>query len=225
MSKIRIILADDHGLLRSGIIRLLREVSNIEVVGEAENGRVAVRKVKELLPDVVVMDIGMPIMNGLDATRQIRQWSQEVKVLVLTVHDNVEYLFQAFEAGATGYLLKEAADTDLINAIQVVSQGDYFLYPPITRLVVENSLERLKRAHQNGSNSDSLTEREREILKLVAEGYTCREIAKPLFISVKTVETHKANIMEKLNLHRRAELVHYAIRNGLLQMDLSDACE
>ncbi|MBI5869986.1 MAG: response regulator transcription factor [Actinobacteria bacterium] len=225
MSKTRILLADDHGLLRSGIIRLLREVSDIEVVGEAENGREAVRKVQELLPDVVVMDIGMPIMNGLDATRQIRQWSEDVKVLVLTVHDNEEYLFQAFEAGASGYLLKEAADTDLINAIQVVARGDYFLYPPITRLVVENSMERLRRAHNNASNSEALTEREREILRLVAEGYTCREIAKPLFISVKTVETHKANIMEKLNLHRRAELVHYAIRNGILQLDLSEACE
>ncbi|MHB9111788.1 MAG: response regulator [Thermoleophilia bacterium] len=224
MSKTRILLADDHGLLRSGIIRLLREVSDIEVVGEAENGRETVRKVKELLPDVVVMDIGMPVMNGLDATRQIRQWSEDVKVLVLTVHDNEEYLFQAFEAGASGYLLKEAADTDLINAIQVVARGDYFLYPPITRLMVETSMERLKRVH-NQANSDALTEREREILKLVAEGYTCREIAKPLFISVKTVETHKANIMEKLNLHRRAELVHYAIRNGILQLDLSEAYE
>jgi len=221
VSKTRILLADDHGLLRSGIIRLLHEVSDIEVVGEAENGHEAVSKVKELLPDVVVMDIGMPIMNGIDATRQIRQWSEDVKVLVLTVHDNEEYLFQAFEAGASGYLLKEAADTDLINAIHVVAQGDYFLYPPITRLVVENYMDRFKRTNQNAMNSDSLTEREREILKLVAEGYTCREIAKPLFISVKTVETHKANIMEKLNLHRRAELVNYAIRKGILQLDLA----
>lgn len=223
MENIRILVADDHAILRAGLIRLLGEVRGMEVVGEAENGHEALEKVKELIPDVVLMDISMPIMNGMDATREIRKWNEEVKVLILSVHDNEEYLFQAFQAGATGYLLKNAAARDLTNAIHVVAQGDYFLYPSITRMVVENSLEKLRRGHEPASSRDTLTGREREILKFLAEGYTCREIAEQLLISVKTVETHKANIMEKLDLHKRNELVRYAIRKGILQVNLNEA--
>jgi len=225
MNKIKLLLADDHTILRSGLAHLLGEMSEVEIVGEAENGLEAVRLAQELKPDVVVMDIGMPVMSGLEATREIREWSDDIKVLVLTVHDNEEYLFQAFQAGAAGYLLKKAATRELMNAIQVVARGDYFLYPPITKVVVDNYMEKLWRRHDPSSSHGSLTDREREILKLLAEGYTCREIAKPLFISAKTVETHKANIMEKLNLHKRNELVRYAIRKGILQISYDEALD
>ena len=225
MSKIRILLADDHAILRAGLVRLLSEEPDIEVVGEADNGREAVQKVQELHPDIVLMDIGMPVMNGMEATKQIKKRDNEVKILVLTMHDNEEYLFQVLQAGASGYVLKKAADSDLVNAIHVVNRGDCFLYPSAAKMVVEDYLEKLKHGQEPTSSFDTLTDREREILTLVAEGYTNREIAEALFISVKTVETHKANIMEKLNLHRRAELVHYAIRKGILQLDLSEAYE
>lgn len=225
MSKIRILLADDHAILRAGLVRLLGEEKDIEVVGEAENGREAVQKVQELHPDIVLMDIGMPVMNGMEATKQIKKRDVNVKVLVLTMHDNEEYLFQVLQAGAAGYVLKKAADSDLVNAIHVVSRGDCFLYPSAAKMVVEDYLDKLKNGQEPTSSFDTLTDREREILTLVAEGHTNREIAETLFISVKTVETHKANIMEKLNLHKRAELVKYAIKKGMLQVDFDEAVE
>jgi len=225
VSKIRILLADDHTILRSGLVRLLGEESDIEVVGEAGNGREAVQKVQELHPDIVLMDIGMPVMNGMEATKQIKKRDQDVKILVLTMHDNEEYLFQVLQAGASGYVLKKAADEDLVNAIHVVYRGDCFLYPSAAKMVVEDYLDKLKHGQEPTSSFDTLTDREREILTLVAEGYTNREIAESLFISVKTVETHKANIMEKLNLHKRAELVRYAIRKGMLQVDFDEVLE
>jgi two-component system response regulator NreC len=218
-------LADDHAILRSGLSKLLSEEPDIEVVGEAENGREAVQKAPELNPDIVLMDIGMPVMNGMEATKQIKKRMPEVKVLVLTMHDNEEYLFQVLQAGASGYVLKKAADSDLVNAIHVVARGDCFLYPSAAKMVVEDYLEKLRSGQEPTSSYDTLTEREREILKLVAEGYTNREIAENLFISVKTVETHKSNIMEKLNLHKRAELVRYAIRKGILQVDFDEVLE
>ncbi|MHB9111948.1 MAG: response regulator [Thermoleophilia bacterium] len=225
MSKIRILLADDHAILRAGLVRLLSEEPDIEVVGEADNGREAVQKVQELHPDIVLMDIGMPVMNGMEATKQIKKRDQDVKILVLTMHDNEEYLFQVLQAGASGYVLKKAADSDLVNAIHVVNRGDCFLYPSAAKMVVEDYLEKLKHGQEPTSSFDTLTDREREILTLVAEGYTNREIAEALFISVKTVETHKANIMEKLNLHKRAELVRYAIKKGMLQVDFDEVLE
>jgi two-component system response regulator NreC len=225
VSKIRILLADDHAILRAGLVRLLGEEKDIEVVGEAENGREAVQKVQELHPDIVLMDIGMPVMNGMEATKQIKKRDADVKVLVLTMHDNEEYLFQVLQAGAVGYVLKKAADSDLVNAIHVVSRGDCFLYPSAAKMVVEDYLDKLKNGQEPTSSFDTLTDREREILTLVAEGHTNREIAETLFISVKTVETHKANIMEKLNLHKRAELVKYAIKKGMLQVDFDEAIE
>jgi two-component system response regulator NreC len=218
MTKIKVLVADDHAILRSGLARLLDESDDIDVIGEAADGREAVQKSQELHPDIVLMDIGMPVMNGMEATKQIKKRNHDIKILILSVHDNEEYLFQAFQAGAAGYLLKKAADNELINAIQVVARGEYFLHPAVTKAVVDNYVERPKSGRPHASGFDSLTEREREILKLVAEGYTFRDIAETLFISVKTVESHKANIMEKLNMHKRAELVHYAIRKGILQL-------
>ena len=225
MNKIRVLLADDHAILRSGLIRLLDDKADIEVIGEAENGREAVEKVHELHPDIVLMDIGMPEMNGMEATKEIKKNDDDVKVLMLTVHDNEEYLSHAFQVGAAGYVLKKAACNDLVNAIHVVARGEYFLYPSVTKMVVDNYLDRPTPNNHSGSaaGKDELTTREREILKLMAEGYTNREAAEALFISVKTVETHKANIMAKLHLHKRAELVHYAIRKGILHMELDEA--
>lgn len=223
MSNIRILLADDHTILRAGLQKLLSEEKDLEIVGEACNGREAVQKVQELNPDIVLMDIGMPVMNGMEATKQIKKRNNDVKILVLTMHDNEEYLFQVLQAGASGYVLKKAADSDLVNAIHVVSRGDCFLYPSAAKMVVEDYLDKLKHGREPTSTYDTLTDREREILTLVAEGYTNREIAESLFISVKTVETHKANIMEKLNLHKRAELVRYAIRKGMLSVDFDEA--
>ncbi len=223
MSKIKVLIADDHALLRSGLARLLGEIGEIEVVGEAENGLEAVQKAQELNPDIVLMDISMPVMNGMDATREIKKRSEDVKVLILTVHDNEEYLFQAFQSGAAGYVIKKAADSDLVNAINSVAHGDYVLHPAVTKMMVENYLEKLSWGGKSAPGGNGqLTDREREILKLVAEGYTNREIAGSLFISVKTVDTHKANIMEKLKLHKRAELVHYALRKGFLQVDFNE---
>lgn len=225
MSNIKVLLAEDHAILRSGLVRLLGEKDGIEIIGEAENGREAVQKAQELNPDIVLMDIGMPVMNGMEATQEIKKRNQEVKVLVLTVHENEEYLYQAFRAGAEGYVLKKAADSDLVNAIHVVAAGDFVLHPSVTKMVMEHYLEKLKSGNEPHPNCDSLTDREREILKLVAEGYTCREIAETLFISVKTVETHKAHIMDKLDLHKRADLVHYAMRKGILQVDFDEVVE
>jgi two-component system response regulator NreC len=225
LSDIKVLLADDHAILRSGLSRLLGEEKDIEVVGEASDGREAIQKVQELEPDIVLMDIGMPVMNGMEATKQIKKRNRDVKVLVLTMHDNEEYLFQVLQAGASGYVLKKAADEDLVNAIHIVYRGDCFLYPSAAKMVVEDYLEKVKQGHEPTGSFDNLTDREKEILTTVAEGYTNREIAEALFISVKTVETHKANIMEKLNLHKRAELVRYAIRKGMLQLDFDEVME
>lgn len=225
MSRIKVLLADDHALLRSGLCRLLEETGKIEVIGEAENGLEAVQMTLELNPDIVLMDIGMPLMDGMKATKEIKKKNQQVKVLVLTVHENEEYLLQAFQAGASGYVLKKAADTDLVNAIQVVAAGDYVLHPSVTRMVMDHYLEKLNTTPAAEPRRNQLTDREREILKMVAEGYTNREIGENLFISVKTVDTHKAHIMDKLDLHRRAELVRYAIHKGMLQMECEQAVD
>jgi two-component system response regulator NreC len=226
MSRIRILVVDDHTIFRAGLILMLEELDGIEIVGEAENGLEAVQKVQELKPDLVLMDIGMPVMNGIEATKQIKKRNQDdVKVLVLTKHDSEECLFQAFQAGASGYVLKKAAESDLVNAIYTVAKGNYFLYPSITKMVVDNFLNKSKSKHELAPGDVSLTDREREVLTLLAEGYTCREIADNLIISIKTVETHKANIMKKLNLHKRAELVRYAISRGMLRLDFDEAIE
>ncbi|MBE0429807.1 MAG: response regulator transcription factor [Thermoleophilia bacterium] len=225
-NKIKVVIADDHAILRSGLVRLLEEKGGIEVIGEAEDGSEAIRQTRELQPDVVLMDIGMPVMNGLEATKEIKKRARNVQILVLTVHDNEEYLLHAFRAGAAGFIPKKAAHSDLVDAIKVVARGEYFLYPSVTRMLIENLLDKpAPRRHEPARKIDSLTEREREILKLVAEGYTCREIAESLYISVKTVETHKSHVMDKLGLRKRADLVHYAINKGILQVDLVEAFE
>jgi two-component system response regulator NreC len=213
---IHILLADDHTILRAGLKMMLNAQPDMEVIGEAHDGRQAIAEVQRLQPDIVLMDITMPDMNGIEATRQIKKLQPETKVLMLTMHENDEYVFQALRAGASGYMLKEAADTELISALHVVQSGQFYLSPAAQSVMVGDYLQRVRTGEEKDSYSN-LTEREREILKLVAEGYTNNQIAERLVISPKTVDTHRTHIMDKLNLHSRAELVKYAIRRGLLE--------
>ncbi|HYU19426.1 MAG TPA: response regulator transcription factor [Chloroflexota bacterium] len=215
-SPIRVLLADDHPILRSGLKLLLRAEPDMDVVGEANNGREAVDKTRQLRPDVVVMDIAMPEMGGLEATRQISQLGLGARVLILTVHAEGQYLLPVVQAGGSGYVRKSQADTELLEAVRAVHRGEVFLDPPATKMLLEDYLGRV----QAGKETDSyqtLSEREREVLKLTAEGYTAQEIADRLVLSPKTVDTYRQRVMDKLNLHRRAELVNYALRKGLLQ--------
>lgn len=214
--KIHILLADDHTILRAGLKMMLNAQPDMEVVGEAQDGRQVLQEVQRLQPDIILMDITMPDMNGIEATRQIKKLVPEVKVLVLTMHENEEYVFQALRAGASGYMLKEAADTELITALHVIRSGQFYLSPTAQSVMVGDYLQRVRSGEEKDSYS-SLTEREREILKLVAEGYTNNQIAERLVISPKTVDTHRTHVMDKLNLHSRAELVKYAMRRGLLE--------
>jgi two-component system, NarL family, response regulator NreC len=216
LDKIRVLLADDHTILRAGLKMMLNAQPDIETIGEASDGKGAISEAERLSPDVIIMDITMPECNGIEATRQIKRLLPDVRVLILTMHENEEYLFQTLRAGAAGYMLKEAADTDLISAIRVVSGGRFYLSPSAQSMLVSDYLQRVHTGEERDSYG-ALTEREREILKLVAEGYTNSQIGERLFISPKTVDTHRTHIMDKLNLHSRAELVKYAMRRGLLE--------
>lgn len=214
--KIRILLADDHTILRAGLKMMLNAQPDMEVVGEAQDGRQAIHEAQRLQPDVILMDITMPDMNGIEATRQVKKLLPDIKILILTMHEHDEYVFQALRAGASGYMLKEAADTELITALHVIQSGQFYLSPAAQSVMVGDYLQRVRTGEEKDSYS-SLTEREREILKLVAEGHTNNQIAELLIISPKTVDTHRTHIMDKLNLHSRAELVKYAMRRGLLE--------
>ncbi|MDQ7819662.1 MAG: response regulator transcription factor [Armatimonadota bacterium] len=216
VSTIRILIADDHAIVREGIRMILEAEPDFEVVGEATTGREAVELVRRVRPHVVVMDISMPQMNGVEATREIRRISPDTAVLILTMHEDESYVFQLLQLGASGYVLKRAAASDLVEAVRAAARGEAFLYPSVARSVVQDYLERV-RSGEGRDRYDGLTEREREILVLLAEGLTNQQIAERLFISVKTVQTHRAHIMEKLDLHDRALLVRYAIRKGLIQ--------
>jgi two-component system response regulator NreC len=214
--KINVILADDHAVLRAGLRALLNAEPDIEVIGEAADGQEAIALAERLHPDVVVMDITMPRMDGLRATRQIAERMPELRVLVRTMHAEEQYLFQVLEAGGAGYVLKNSADTDLIDAIRVVAGGQAYLYPSATRLLLEAYRKGDRGAEQR---ENLLTEREEEVLKLTAEGYSNTEIANRIYLSPKTVDTYRQRIMEKLGLHHRAELVRYALDRGLLRAD------
>jgi two-component system response regulator NreC len=213
---IRVLLAEDHTIVRKGLCSLLEGEAGIEVIGEAGDGREAVEKVQQLLPDVVLMDITMPALSGLEATRQIRKRFPEVKVLILTMHATEEYIFQILRAGASGYVVKQAAPAELVSAIQAVYRGESFLSPSISSKVIEEYIRRAEASAEKDSY-DQLTFREREVLPLIAEGHSTREIAELLHISVKTVETHRAHLMDKLDIHSTAELTQYAIHKGVVQ--------
>jgi len=215
---IGVLLCDDHPVVRVGLRALLNSEPDMEVVGEASTGAQAVALTEELRPDVVVMDISMPEMDGLEATRRICAAHPDTHVLILTVHAQERYLFPVLKAGAAGYVLKSTVDTELIDAIRTVAQDGAFLYPAATRMVLEDYLARLSKS-QELDVYERLSKREREVLKLIALGHTTSEIADALVLSPKSVETYRARIMEKLNLHRRADLVRYALSHGLLSQE------
>jgi len=215
MKKLRILLADDHIVMRTGLRALLERQPNLEVVGESENGRETVTLAGTLRPDVVVMDVGMPILNGIDATQTIVAECPTIAVIILSMHADESYVMRALKAGARGYLLKDSAASDLIGAIQAVSQGKSFFSAKVSRILAEDYVRVLK---QKGAADtyDLLTSREREILQLLAEGKRNKEVATALNLSPYTVETHRSHILQKLNLHNSAELVLYAVRKGII---------
>jgi two-component system response regulator NreC len=214
MPKIRLLLVDDHEIVRAGLRMLFLAEPDMEIVGEVGSGDEALQAVRDLKPDVVLMDVVMPGISGIEATRRLKQVDPDVEVLALTMHEDEQYFFEMLNAGAAGYIPKRAAPDDLVSAIRVVSQGNVFLYPTLAKLLVKDFLGRV----ETGSTSvtPELTPREREVLTYIAEGYTNREIAEALVISIKTVDRHRENIMHKLNLHNRTELVKYAIEKGLI---------
>jgi two-component system response regulator NreC len=217
MKKIRVLIAEDHTIVRQGLCALLRCEPDIEVAGEASDGLEAVELAAKLKPDVILMDIGMRNLNGLDATRKIKKTLPHIRVLVLTMFDNEEWIFQVLKAGATGYLIKDSAMTDLISAIRAIHRGDSYLSPSISRKVIDEYIRRAEGGEKR-SAADLLSSREREILQLIAEGHSIPKVASMLCISKKTVEAHKNHIMEKLNIHDKAGLIKYAIRTGLTNL-------
>jgi two-component system, NarL family, response regulator NreC len=214
---IRILLADDHKITRQGLRSLLEKQQDMEVVAEAENGRTAVRLTGEIAPDVVIMDLTMPDLNGVEATRQIVADSPDVKVIALSMHSDSLFVTEMLKSGAAGYLLKDCAFEELAKAIRIVLEGKIYLSPSISGVVVEDYIYRLSKTEF--VNADALSDREREVLQLMAEGSSTKQIAVKLHISVKTVETHRRQIMSKLDIHTIAELTKYAIRKGLTSLE------
>jgi two-component system response regulator NreC len=212
--KTRVLIADDHTIVRSGVRLLLQAEPDIEVVGEALNGDEAIALAESLQPDVILMDIGMPVTNGLEATRQIKARFPEIRILVLTMHRSDEYFFEMLKAGASGYILKSAETNDLIHALRTVARGEVFLYPTMAKQLLTDYLDRLK--DEEGPGHVQLTPREKEILRLLADGFSNKEIADHLVVSPSTVHSHRTNLMAKLNLSSRHELIQYARERGLL---------
>ncbi len=217
MAKIKILLVEDHAVMRQGLKALLAEEADIEVVGEASHGREAVQQVSAVRPDLILMDVSMPQLNGIEATRQIRGLQPEVKIVVLSMYANEEYVFQMLQAGASGYVLKQADSAEVLAAIRAAMAGDSFLSSGISRARID---EYIHRAQARGEDDvDLLTPREREVLQLLAEGQSNQEIAQQLHISVKTVETHRSNMMHKLGASNKTDLIKYALRKGWASLD------
>jgi len=215
VAKLRILLADDHTLMRQGLRKILEACVDWEVVAEASTGREAVREALSTEPDVVILDIGMPLLNGIEATRQILRRRPNTRVLILSMHADEAYILRALGAGARGYMLKDSADTDLIRGVTAVASGKSFFSPAVASVMLDDYVRRMA---EKGiaDRFDSLSEREREIFQLVAEGHSTKEIADLLSVSPATVETHRAHILQKLDVHNTAELVLYAVRRGLI---------
>jgi two-component system response regulator NreC len=214
---IRVLIADDHAVLRAGLNKLLSAEPEIEVVGEADDSDETIARTIELAPDVLLLDIAMPGVGGIEVIREIKNRKLPVIILVLTMHEDEGYLREALKVGATGYIPKKAAETELISAIRAVHRGEIFIYPSLTKSLVEEVIHHRTVDKEIPSDSyERLSQREREVLRLVAQGYTNQQVADRLFLSIKTVETYKARVMEKLSLNGRAELVRYALQRGLL---------
>lgn len=213
---IRIIIADDHQLFREGLANLLAESQDIEILAQAENGKEAIAKVRELKPDVIIMDIGMPVLDGVEATRKLLQELPGSRVIALSMHADKQYIKGMFEAGAAGYLFKNCAYNELIIAIRTVYSGKKYLSDRITEIMIQDYLGREEAIPVGDSE---LTEREAEILKLIAEGISTNDISERLFVSIKTIGTHKQHILEKLNLKTTTDLVKYAIKKGIISLD------
>jgi two-component system response regulator NreC len=217
MDKIRLLLADDHAVLRAGLALLVNAQPDMTVVGEAATGLETIEKAQSLEPDVILMDITMPEPGGIEAAKEITSKNPDTKVLFLTMHEDEAFLREALRARASGYVPKRAADNDLLSAIRAIYQGDIYVHPTMTRPLLDNLfLEANRRDRPETDSYDRLSDREKEVLQLVAQGYTNKQIADKLFLSVKTIETYKARIMEKLDFHNRAELVRFALKKGLL---------
>lgn len=215
MPELRLLIGDDHTLFRHGLRKILEEQPEWEVVAEADNGRSAVRKATTLEPDIVILDIGMPVLNGIDAARQITRKLPKVRVLILSMHADEAYVVRALSAGAAGYLLKDSAGKDLIRAVTAIAEGTSFFSPAISRLMLDDYMRRAANANVT-DRYDTLSDREREIFQLVAEGRSNKEVAELLDISPATVETHRARVLQKLDIHNTAELVLYAVRRGVI---------
>ena len=215
MTPIRVLLADDHTLIRAGLRMVVLSHPDFTVVGEANDGREAVALAEQLKPDVVVMDIGMPSLNGIEACRQIHDSLPGTQVIMLSMHSDEGYVLRALKAGAKGYMLKDSAEADLASAIRAVTAGKSFFSPAVSKVLLDDYMRKLKRTGAEDS-FDLLSPREREVLQLVAEGKSSKDVANLLGLSVYTVETHRANIMQKLNLHNIPELILYAVRKGVI---------
>jgi len=213
--KIKVLLVDDHAVLRAGLTALMEAEGDLQVIGEASNGEDAIELARTLRPDVVIMDLSMPGLGGLEATRRISALELGVKILVLTAHAEEEYLFPVLDAGGSGYVTKTRADDDLINAVREVSRGEVFLYAPATKLLLQRYQER--NDESEAGQLQQLSQREREVLALTAEGFSSSEIGERLFISPKTVDTYRSRITQKLGLKHRSEVVRFALQTGLLQ--------
>lgn len=211
---ISVLVADDHSIVRAGISMMINNYGGMKVIGEAADGEEAVQKALELQPDVVIMDLNMPKVSGLVATKKINEENPNIKIIVLTMHDDREYIFRVIQAGASSYLLKSHPENDLIEAIRTVHRGEAYLYPNATRMLLEDYIQ--KSSSTTEDNLMKLTGREQEVLSYLAKGYTNREAGEQLFLSTKTIESHRSKIMEKLNLKTRPALVEYAAKNGFL---------
>lgn len=215
MKSIRVIVADDHTMIRSGLRALLDRAPDIEVVGEAQDGRQAIQKAQELQPNVVLLDIAMPNLNGIEAARQIVSKQEGVGVVILSMHSDEGYVLKALKAGARGYLLKDSSEIDVINAVRAVSAGKAYFSPEISRMMADDYLRQMQQRGVEDSY-ELLTSREREVLQMLAEGKSNKEVASALDLSLHTVETHRSNILQKLNLHSIPELILYAVRKGIV---------
>lgn len=218
MTNIKVLLADDHAILRGGIKSLLEDQTDVQVMGEAADGLEAIQKVESLDPDIVIMDITMPRMSGLEATRSIKERFPNTRILVLTMHDSQDLFFQLLSVGASGYVLKEATPSELVGALHTVFDGGIYVSPSIGKKLATDYLERVQAGEETRSFGQ-LSKREREVLRLIAEGLANKEIADRLYVSANTVQTHRLHIMRKLDLHSKAELMKYAMRKGIISLD------